>query len=230
MAYAGYLIRLRPLKNIVFPKYLSLMLRSPEVRTVIEASSRSSSGVHNVNAQELGSIVIPLTSLDDQIATVNFIENKFSWLERIAIEQGQAAKLLHGLNEAILAKAYRGELVSQSPEDEPTSETLKRVSAGRKSSSQALNKRIGKITMARPSVQRKLEEVLKAANNWIAAGDGFRLCNIADKPSTEALEQFYSQLRDLDRKGSLEVRAVKDAAGRKLYDELKMNGAQTNAP
>ena len=44
---------------------------------------------------------------------------------------GKALALLDRLDQAILAKAFRGELVPQDPADEPASELLARVAADR---------------------------------------------------------------------------------------------------
>src|SRR5208282_3217914 len=44
LAYAGYLIRLRPKKGTALPRFVRAMLQSPQVRKVIETNARSTSG------------------------------------------------------------------------------------------------------------------------------------------------------------------------------------------
>ena len=46
---------------------------------------------------------------------------------RIAAEAASARKLIDQLDRAILAKAFRGELVPQDPNDEPASVLLERI-------------------------------------------------------------------------------------------------------
>lgn len=127
LAYAGYLIRIRPNQDLVVPKYLTFMLEAPSIRKIIEDGARSTSGVHNVNAKELGALRIPIFHLDEQAEIVRLIDSAFNWLDRMAIDQAAATNFLPTLNAAILAKAFRGELVPQDPNDEPASMLLERI-------------------------------------------------------------------------------------------------------
>jgi type I restriction enzyme S subunit len=111
LAFAGYLIRLRPKPNAVQPKFLSAMLQSPQIRKVIDITARSTSGVHNINSAELGALAIPCPELIEQHEIVRRIETAFAWLDRVATEHANASRLLPKLDQAILAKAFRGELV-----------------------------------------------------------------------------------------------------------------------
>ena len=131
LAYAGYLIRIRLNLNLVLPKYLTFMLEAPEIRKVIEDGARSTSGVHNVNAKELGALQIPMFHLNEQKEIVRRIESAFNWLDRMATDHQAASDLLPKLDSAILAKAFRGELVPQDPNDEPASVLLERIQAER---------------------------------------------------------------------------------------------------
>jgi len=131
LAYAGYLIRIRPKHDVVMPKFLTLMLEAPAIRSTIEAGARSTSGVNNVNATELGALNVPLFDIDEQVEIVRRIESAFGWLDRMASDHAAAVRLLPKLDAAILAKAFRGELVPQDPNDEPASALLERIKAER---------------------------------------------------------------------------------------------------
>jgi len=119
LAYAGYLIRLRPKKGTALPRFVRAMLQSPQVRKVIETNARSTSGVHNINSKELAALEIPQPTIQEQGETVRRIETAFAWLDRVAAEHANASRLLPRLEQAILTKAFRGELVPQEPGDEP---------------------------------------------------------------------------------------------------------------
>jgi type I restriction enzyme S subunit len=131
MAYAGYLIRLRPDRSLLHPGFLTLMLGAPQVRAVIEVGARSTSGVHNINSVELASLVLPVPSLAEQGVAARMIETAFTWIDRLAKEATTARALIDRLDQAILAKAFRGELVPQDPADEPASVLLERIRAER---------------------------------------------------------------------------------------------------
>jgi type I restriction enzyme S subunit len=131
MAYAGYLIRIRPRAELIVPEFLSLMLEAPMTRSSFQQSARSTNGIHNVNAKELGRLSIPVFALAEQTEIVRRIASAFAWLDRVAADYAAAARLLPKLDAAILAKAFRGELVPQDPNDEPATVLLERIRAGR---------------------------------------------------------------------------------------------------
>src|SRR5262249_24554586 len=56
------------------------------------------------------------------------METALAWIDRLAAEATSARKLIDHLDQAVLVKAFRGELVPQDPNDEPASVVLsKRV-------------------------------------------------------------------------------------------------------
>ncbi|MCJ2084737.1 hypothetical protein MKK88_01845 [Methylobacterium sp. E-005] len=64
------------------------------------------------------------------------ILNSLEWIERLASEATSASKLIDRLDQAILSKTFRGELVPQDPNDEPASVLLERIKAKRVGSPQ----------------------------------------------------------------------------------------------
>lgn len=131
MLYAGYLIRLRVSQSRMLPDYLHSYLSAPSSRVVIEDLARSTSGVNNINAQQLKSLVLPLPTLDVQRQIVSTAWAAFARADRLEAEAARARALLDRLESAILAKAFKGELVPQDPNDEPASALLERIRAQR---------------------------------------------------------------------------------------------------
>lgn len=131
-AYAGYLIRLRLKKDIILPEFLNLYLHSPIIRNKIELHARSTSGVHNVNSDEIKAITLNVPSIKDQELIVDKVEEAFSQIA--ALEEWCAAGLKRSntLRQSILKSAFSGELVAQDPADEPASELLARIKSGNK--------------------------------------------------------------------------------------------------
>ena len=62
----------------------------------------------------------------------------------VASELQQAAHLVDHLDEANLAKAFRGELVPQDPNDEPASVLLERIRAERAGETRSIRGRRGR--------------------------------------------------------------------------------------
>ncbi|WP_111474060.1 restriction endonuclease subunit S [Methylobacterium sp. XJLW] len=137
MAYAGYLIRLRADRSIIDPKFMNFMLGAPQIREIIEVSARSTSGIHNINTVELASLMLPVPTLSEQRETVRRIEAAFDWIGRLDTEASSARKLIDRLDQAVLSKAFRGELVPQDPDDEAASVLLERIKAERAGSTPA---------------------------------------------------------------------------------------------
>ena len=74
-----------------------------------------------------------MAPLDEQREIVDRIEKAFSWIDRLATETTNARKLIDHLDQAVMAKAFRGELVPQDPNDEPASVLLERIQAEKQS-------------------------------------------------------------------------------------------------
>jgi type I restriction enzyme, S subunit len=58
---------------------------------------------------------VPFPSLLEQEEILRRVETAFTWIDRVETEYAKAARLLPKLDQAILAKAFRGELMPQDP-------------------------------------------------------------------------------------------------------------------
>ena len=126
-AYAGYLIRLRPDRKKVQPAFLNLVLSSYDIRLQIEVEARSTSGVNNINSEEVRELSFQLPALPEQAEIVRRVEDLFALADRLEARVGKARGQVDKLTQSILAKAFRGELVPQDPNDEPAEKLLARI-------------------------------------------------------------------------------------------------------
>jgi type I restriction enzyme S subunit len=85
----------------------------------------------NINAGVIERLRLPVPDLEEQDRAIRNIETAFAWIDRLASQTTRARKLVDHLDQAILAKAFRGELVPQDPNDEPASVLLARIKAER---------------------------------------------------------------------------------------------------
>ena len=111
MAYAGYLIRLRVNKDLIIPEFLQYQFQSYAMRLQIELPARSTSGVNNINSEEVKNLQISLPSLDEQKEVIRRLQASFTFLEKNEQEFNKAKNYTDKLEQSILAKAFRGELV-----------------------------------------------------------------------------------------------------------------------
>ncbi|MCU0549252.1 MAG: restriction endonuclease subunit S [Leptolyngbya sp. Prado105] len=125
--FAGYLIRLRPKTELINPYYLYFFLSSPSTRQYIELTARSTSGVNNINSEEVRAIKINLPPLDEQREVVKRVEKLFAFADRLEARYKTARAQVDRLTPALLEKAFQGELVPQDPNDEPASVLLERI-------------------------------------------------------------------------------------------------------
>lgn len=126
-AYAGYLIRLRLNPLLVESRYLNLAFTLPSTRLQIEIPARSTSGVNNINSQEVRQLVIPLAPIPEQIEILRRVEVFFRLADQIEARYAAAKEKVDQLARSILAKAFRGELVPQDLKDEPVTALLEKI-------------------------------------------------------------------------------------------------------
>lgn len=126
-AYAGYLIRLRFNQKKIFAAYINCALATYRTRLQIELPARSTSGVHNINSVEVSNLVIPLPPFEEQQEIVSRVEVLFKKADEIEVRYHKVKTYVDKLTQSILAKAFRGELVPQDPNDEPVEKLLERI-------------------------------------------------------------------------------------------------------
>ena len=112
--YAGYLIRLRPKAENLNSKFLLYVLSSSNLRNQIESKAKSTSGVNNINSEELKSLTIPLCSLEEQQRIVEEIESRLSVCDKLEETIAGALAQSESLRQSILKQAFEGKLVKNS--------------------------------------------------------------------------------------------------------------------
>ncbi len=75
-------------------------------------------------------VPIPLPSLQEQAEVIRRVDLLLSFANDVESRLATARAQVSRLTPALLAKAFRGELVSQNPNDEPASALLARIKGG----------------------------------------------------------------------------------------------------
>ncbi|MYB76050.1 MAG: restriction endonuclease subunit S, partial [Chloroflexi bacterium] len=129
--FAGYLIRLRPISEILLSRYLIHLMIEPNVRAQIEAKAKSTSGVNNISAKELQELNIPICSPAEQAEVVRILDARLEAAELLDGEIDTNLARADALRQSILKRAFAGQLVPQHPDEEPASALLERIRAER---------------------------------------------------------------------------------------------------
>ena len=109
--FAGYLMRLRIRKpDKMLPKFVLLYLQSHQARSYIENNAKSTSGVHNINANEIANLPIPLFDSTKQFAIIEAAESRLSVCDSIEKTVDAALQQAEAMRQSILKKAFEGGL------------------------------------------------------------------------------------------------------------------------
>ena len=112
--------------------WLMWFLRSPDGRAAIEAGATGNQlSMRNLSQSALKGIEMPWPTAEQRQEIVRRIESAFAWIDRLASDATSARKLIDHLDQAVLSKAFKGELVPQDSADEPASALLERIRSER---------------------------------------------------------------------------------------------------
>ena len=86
-------------------------------------------GINHLSAYKFAQTALPLCALAEQQKIVCLLEERFATIEQQERGIDSALKQAETLRQAILKKAFSGQLVPQDPHDEPASVLLDRIRA-----------------------------------------------------------------------------------------------------
>jgi type I restriction enzyme, S subunit len=121
---------IQPRKDNVQSTYLRLVLSAPSIlQNVFDTSSATSQAAFGI--KKMRSLTVSLPPLARQGEIVRRVDELFSLADGMERRYREVVARVEKLTPAVLAKAFRGELVPQDPEDEPASVLLERIRAER---------------------------------------------------------------------------------------------------
>lgn len=195
---------------------IALQANYLELRKLAEGGNQP-----NLNLAKIRTFPIPLPPHEEQQEIVNRVSTLSQYAERIQTAYANSRIYVEKIAPVLLAKAFRGELIPQDPNDEPASMLLDRIFTTRASKSPQFHNK--KSTMRVPT-SKKQEVVMQKLPDI----DDLHLCKILKErgPLTaEALwvaskldiDDFYDQLKKEDsRKQLIEIRGDSPLAPRLL--------------
>ena len=127
------------LKNCT-SNFLAMWLQSPICQQLIQENTLSAAQ-GKLALFRIEQLPLPLPPIEEQQEIVRRVEALFAKADRIEAQYKNARQQVDRLTPALLAKAFRGELVPQDPKDEPASVLLERVKEARSIAQPAKAKR-----------------------------------------------------------------------------------------
>jgi type I restriction enzyme S subunit len=120
--------RVRVDRSKIHPQMLNLLLNSPEVLDAIDEMKTgiSESGV-NLTQAKFRELALSVPHKEEQAEIICRVDTLFAFADRLEARLQAAQTATDRLTPSLLAKAFRGELVPQDPNDEPASELLMRL-------------------------------------------------------------------------------------------------------
>lgn len=130
VVFNNNLLRVR-FKKDVNPWFIEIWFRSPGGRKALAAVKSATTSISAIYQRSLMAIELDIPCIEEQHEIVRRVETLFAFADRLEARCAAARKQAGQLTPALLAKAFRGELVPQDPADEPAAELLKRLAVSR---------------------------------------------------------------------------------------------------
>ena len=129
-SFQNHVFRARLYNKSYQPKYISWWGNYRGLDYFLR-SGKQTTNLASINKTMLSNLPISLPSPEEQTEIVRRVESLFAYADRLETRYTAARAQVDKLTPALLAKAFRGELVPQDPSDEPAGELLARIAAAR---------------------------------------------------------------------------------------------------
>jgi type I restriction enzyme S subunit len=142
--YPDKLMRVRVNQQVCEPNYIEFIFQTGNVRDYISSKSKTSAGQNGLSGKDLKLTPIPLPPLAEQHEIVHQVNKLFSLADKLESHYQKAKSRTDKLSQSVLAKAFRGELVPQDPNDEPAEKLLARILEEKKKLASGVSRKRGK--------------------------------------------------------------------------------------
>jgi type I restriction enzyme S subunit len=144
---------IKPASHIVNMNFIDIALRK-WVNSIDVSSRVVGTAIKNLHLRDMIVLAIPFAPIEEQTEIVRLVDQYFALADTLEKNLSNAKKRVDNLTQSILAKAIKGELVSQDPSDEPADKLLERIKAARLEA-EVLEKSAKKAAKVKPKSKAK---------------------------------------------------------------------------
>ncbi|OOG76453.1 restriction endonuclease subunit S [Algoriphagus sp. A40] len=150
-----------------------------------------------ISGRKIYPIIVKVPSIEEQVVIVQELESIISMIDNLEFTIIQEIIKSELTRQSIFKKAFDGKLVSQSPDDEPAFELLKRIEEEKKKCMEEKKQQKKKAPKKPKNMSKNLsiEDVLKAAKGPLAAKKVWE-----ESKHKNDIEEFYAELKKLGSK------------------------------
>ncbi|MCD9549877.1 hypothetical protein GLP21_14700 [Photobacterium carnosum] len=152
IALAQRTLTLQPYGN-VNTRFHHYYMMSDSFQKLVDLNA-TGSAAKGIKAAKFRGLPLPFPSYEEQNEIVRLVDQYFAFADTIEAQVKKAQARVNNLTQSILAKAFRGELVPQDPNDEPADKLLERIAQARKEA-EALTKAAKKAVSKKRTTKAK---------------------------------------------------------------------------
>jgi type I restriction enzyme S subunit len=207
--------------------WLLYILQSRHGRKQIESlASGNQLSMRNLSQANLKSIIVPLPARDERDEILRRVDTLLAFANRIETRYQAVRTQIDNIIPTTLAKAFRGELVPQDPNDEPAASLLDRIRGARKSvaSTDLDTQKRGKTRIKKTiltEVQMLTRKEIDAMHlTTILKERGSLTAEKLWSASQLEIDDFYDQLKDEEARGLLMEKRDASSGGQRLLEAV----------
>lgn len=213
--HQNHVFRMRAFVPELVPKFISHH-GNTFGKLWFQNAGKQTTNLASINKGVLKSFPVPLAPVIEQNKIIEVLEEELTLLTKQEEYTLAALAASEAQRKNILKSAFSGQLVPQDPKDEPASVLLEKIKAEREALVKIVKPRTPRQPRKKVNVMDTLLEVLIAEDSWIDAQEAFKKCGVVDGTSTDRIEKIYTELRQLEKAGRIEIERNGD------YDQLKL--------
>lgn len=193
--FAGYLIRINHISDIVNSKYINYFLNSPVAKKYGHSIKTNGVNQSNINGDKLINYPVPICTILEQVQIIEELDSRFTIIENLETAINNGLQKVQIFRYSILKKAFEGKLVSQNANDEHASFLLEKIQK-EKQNFLSIQKDEIKLKPKRLKMPEKnnlsvlqiltdMEEPILAKDLWMQS------------KHKENIEEFYAELKEI---------------------------------